>query len=107
MATSGEASVRPPWCRRMGGSPRLGPPRARKHAIGAEWSWRRLDVSASAHQFEAFHRRVRTGFVGLLDDKTHMDDHPVAGGESLLGQHPDVHLPPLTRDIDEGELAAI
>ena len=52
-------------------------------------------------------RRVGAGLVGLLHDESHVDDHPVACAEGLLGQHADVDLAVLARDVDEGELVAV
>ena len=53
------------------------------------------------------HGGVGACLVGLLDDEPHVDDHPVAGAERLLGQHADVHLAVLARDVDERELVAV
>ncbi|PRC61442.1 hypothetical protein C6A85_08935, partial [Mycobacterium sp. ITM-2017-0098] len=43
-------------------------------------------TAAAAHQFQAGQRGVRAGLVRLLHDEAHVDDHPVAWLERLLGQ---------------------
>src|ERR1700709_1758865 len=80
--------------------------RARRCGAAGGGSWGYVLV-ATAHQPQAGHGLVGAGPVGLFDHEAHVDDHPVARGESLLGQHADVDLAVLTRDVDEGQLVAV
>src|SRR3954451_21404064 len=95
------------WCRRTAGSRRPARRLARTPATGAGRSWERLEIPAAAHHFEPGHRGVGALLVGLLDDEAHVDDHPVSWCERLFGHHADVDLAVLTRNVDEGQLAAI
>src|SRR5271156_5216687 len=72
-----------------------------------EGSGLRRIVATPAHQLQTGHRLLGAGPVGLLDDETHVNDHPVTGCKRFLRQHADIYLALLSGDVDQGGLAVI
>src|ERR1700733_5873066 len=72
-----------------------------------EGSGFRRIVAAPAHQLQTGHRLLGAGPVGLLDDETHVNDHPVTGCKRFLRQHADIDLALLSGDVDQCELPVI
>src|SRR6185437_1555029 len=64
-------------------------------------------AGAPAHQLQTGQRLLGPRPVRLLDDEAHVDDHPVAGRECLVGQHADVDPALLSGDVDQRELALV